>query len=219
MKGRKAPAKKHLPRKKPSQARSQERVRRILDAAAEVVEEVGYDAATTNQIAARAGCAIGSLYQFFPNKAALMHALALLYVEELRALLGRVIADVTGPQDRPLDWRESVSRIVDAFAHFHHHRAGFHAVFFGGLLSADLLQTAIQCGRDMAQGVEPLLAALAPGAEPERRLLVARVATELTGALLILSTERKEDPAWVASVLDQTKLAVIAYLERALISD
>src|SRR5581483_4705893 len=78
-------------RKTPTQARSQARVQKILEAAAEVGAEVGYDAATTNAIAARAETSIGSLYQFFPNKAALMHALALSYMAELRGLLVKAV--------------------------------------------------------------------------------------------------------------------------------
>ena len=211
---------KHLPRKSPTQARSQARVSRILEAAAEVVDEVGYDAATTNMIARRARCSIGSLYQFFPNKAALLHALALQYTEEMRGLTARVLAQVTGPQAAPIDWRDAVGKVVEAFADFHQHRAGFRAVWFGGHLSADLISSAIQCGRDIARGVEPLLEALAPHLAPERRMLVSRVATELTGGLLILSTEQREDdPRWAQKVVHEAKRACVAYLERAVLEE
>ncbi len=56
----------------------------ILDAAAEVIAEVGVEAATTNAIAERAGAAVGSLYHFFPNKEAIIRALAARYEAELR---------------------------------------------------------------------------------------------------------------------------------------
>jgi len=62
-------------RKKPRQARSVATVGIILDAAALVLVDEGYDRATTNRIAERAGVSIGSLYQYFPNRDALFGAL------------------------------------------------------------------------------------------------------------------------------------------------
>ncbi len=70
-------------RRQPQQKRSQERVERILDAAAIVFDEVGYDAATTHAIASRANTAVGSLYQFFPDKLAIFNALELRHVERV----------------------------------------------------------------------------------------------------------------------------------------
>ena len=67
-------------RKLPKQARSQQRVDTILDTAAQLFEEVGYESATTNEIALRAGVPIGSLYQFFTNKDAILNALVERYV-------------------------------------------------------------------------------------------------------------------------------------------
>jgi AcrR family transcriptional regulator len=58
------------------QARGQRRIDQLLDVAARVFAEVGFEAATTNGIAARAGVSPGSLYQFFPNKDAMAEALA-----------------------------------------------------------------------------------------------------------------------------------------------
>lgn len=62
-------------RRTPSQERSTALVRRLLEATAQVLDEVGVEATSTNKIAARAGVAIGSVYQYFPNKAALIDAL------------------------------------------------------------------------------------------------------------------------------------------------
>src|SRR3712207_1950416 len=73
-------------RKVPRQARSQQRVAKILDSAAHIFATSGYEAATTNQIAAAAGVPIGSVYEFFPNKQALLHALVERYYEQLEQL-------------------------------------------------------------------------------------------------------------------------------------
>lgn len=70
----------------PRQERGQQRVAGLLDAAASVIADAGYDAATMSEIALRAGACIGSLYQFFPNKASITEALREHYSEELRTL-------------------------------------------------------------------------------------------------------------------------------------
>jgi len=54
------------PRKSPAQARSAATVGVILEAAARILEERGFEAYTTNEIARRAGVGVGSLYKYFP---------------------------------------------------------------------------------------------------------------------------------------------------------
>jgi AcrR family transcriptional regulator len=77
-------------RRQPKQRRGKERVEKILDAAAAVFDEVGYEAATTHLIAAKAGTAIGSLYQFFPDKAAIFNAMELCHLERVKAMWAQV---------------------------------------------------------------------------------------------------------------------------------
>ncbi len=75
------------PRKLPRQTRASATVQAILDAGADILENQGFDAYTTNAIAERAGASIGSLYQYFPNKTALTQALI---AREDAALLGEL---------------------------------------------------------------------------------------------------------------------------------
>ena len=85
-------------RRRPVQARSARTVERILDEAAHVFGEGGY-AGTTNQVAARAGVSIGSLYQYFADKDALLVALHDRHLDDAEAqLLGR------GPLQDPDEW-------------------------------------------------------------------------------------------------------------------
>lgn len=77
-------------RRTPKQQRGKQRVEKILSAAAAVFDEVGYDAATTHQIAAKAGAAIGSLYQFFPDKAAIFNAMELRHIERVKAFWSQI---------------------------------------------------------------------------------------------------------------------------------
>jgi AcrR family transcriptional regulator len=73
----------------PVQKRGQQRVEAILDAAEAVFGEMGVEAATTNAIAERAGASVGSLYHFFSNKDAILHALAERYAETMKSVLQR----------------------------------------------------------------------------------------------------------------------------------
>ena len=85
------------PRKSPSQERSRQTVERILDAATRIFHEQGYAGATTNDIADEANISIGSLYQYFPNKDALLVALTKRHIEtttsSLAEMLGKLPAD------------------------------------------------------------------------------------------------------------------------------
>jgi AcrR family transcriptional regulator len=70
-----SPPQRPRPRKAPKQARSLETVRVIIEAAARILEQNGLDGFSTNAVAERAGVSIGSLYQYFPRKEALIGAL------------------------------------------------------------------------------------------------------------------------------------------------
>ena len=82
----------HSLRREPQQLRGQRRIEQILDAADALFVEIGFEAATTNAIAARAETSIGSLYQFFPNKDAIVQALAVRYTSAFEQLKDRVMA-------------------------------------------------------------------------------------------------------------------------------
>lgn len=64
------------PRKRPSQKRAEVTCEAVVEAAAHILESEGASGLTTNKIAERAGVSIGSLYQYFPNKEAIVIALA-----------------------------------------------------------------------------------------------------------------------------------------------
>jgi AcrR family transcriptional regulator len=95
-------------RRKPQQLRGEQRMSAMLDAAAAVFAEVGFDAATMTSIAARSGSSIGALYQYFPNKLTLAQALREQYGEEMARRWSGLIADaaqlsVTALVDRVFD--------------------------------------------------------------------------------------------------------------------
>lgn len=71
-------------RRQPTQARAKERVERILAAATELIAEAGSEPMRMSEIAERAGVPIGSLYQYFPDKAAILRTLATRVMERVR---------------------------------------------------------------------------------------------------------------------------------------
>jgi AcrR family transcriptional regulator len=118
----------HLkPLKEPKQARSRETFEAILGAAAQVFERKGYAGATTNRIAERAGVSIGSLYQYFPNKDAILVALAERHVrqggEHLAPLVAAFAAD-------PPPVREGLELLVGAMVELHADAPRLHRVLF-----------------------------------------------------------------------------------------
>ena len=100
--GRGRPRKKTVKaRKMPGQARSQETVKVILEASARILESDGLHGFNTNAIAARAGVSIGSLYQYFPNKDAIVLALIGSFEETLHDAVLRAVQGGRGQELKP----------------------------------------------------------------------------------------------------------------------
>ena len=95
------------PRKSPVQARSTASVDAILKATVQVLLKVGKEKLTTTRVAARAGVSVGTLYQYFPNKSALLRAALRLHVEEILTEVDKVCVAQRG---RP------VEQMVEALA-------------------------------------------------------------------------------------------------------
>ena len=108
-----------LPKKSPRQARARATYDAILQAAAHILTEGGPTALTTNLVAERAGVSIGSLYQYFPSKEAIV-------AELIRDLRRQMLSDIKGMAafvaDQPLKF--AVGRMVRASIHHHVHTQG-----------------------------------------------------------------------------------------------
>jgi len=101
------------PRKSPSQQRSQQTVAALLKATAHILVKEGYESASTNRIAAAAGVSIGSLYQYFPTKEALVAEVIDRHMQEMMQLLHAAVDRV---REQPLEvaTRELVRVMIDA---------------------------------------------------------------------------------------------------------
>ena len=103
------------PRKEPTQDRARATVESILAATARILVKEGYEGATTNKIAATAGVGVGSLYQYFPSKEALVASLIDRHSGQMLAFLEARSA--SAPRDQPL--REIVREVVGAMIEAH----------------------------------------------------------------------------------------------------
>ncbi len=119
----------HLrPRKQPRQRRAHETRARILDAARAVFEEHGYAHGTTNRIAAAAGLSVGSLYQYFPNKDAILVELVDAHIEAGTAAVLGALPAADGWDELPLV--DIVGPVVAAMVLLHADGRGLHRVLF-----------------------------------------------------------------------------------------
>jgi AcrR family transcriptional regulator len=120
---RPASAARKLSRKRPSQRRSRDTVDVILDATARVLAKRGYLGTNTNLVADVAGVSVGSIYQYFPNKEALVAAVHDRHSEEMHALIQRVIDNASGSS-----LRNGIASLVSALLDAHQQNAALHAV-------------------------------------------------------------------------------------------
>lgn len=170
-------------RRVPTQKRSLERLERIARAAGELCSELGADAVTMEGISARAETSIGSLYQFYPNKDALLQAVAERYVDDLLALLDASDASDAGDiAGLPLD--SLVDALLEPFVAFHSAHPGYFAILFAPQGSEALRSVRGRLRDRLAQRVERLFEARAPRLEPTKRRRLALTAVEASRALM-----------------------------------
>jgi AcrR family transcriptional regulator len=112
------------PRKRPRQARAQATVHAILEATVQILDAEGLDAATTTRIAEVAGVSIGSLYQYFSHRDAILNALQDREFERALAFMQEVLAD--GNLARTP--RETVTAVVRGLARLYGTSPGLHRV-------------------------------------------------------------------------------------------
>lgn len=100
------------PTREPAQARSRNTVQRILSAALEVLKSNGIEGFTSNHVAAAAGLSVASVYQFFPNKQAIIYRL---YQDWLQEVTDRLTREVACGREEP-SWQRFAERLSDVLA-------------------------------------------------------------------------------------------------------
>ncbi len=195
-------------RRKPRQARSQERVNRILDVAEDLFASQGYTATTTNAIATQAQVPIGSLYQFFPDKAAILQALALRYGE----MLHQQLAAIDEAELVALSLLDYVDQLIDTTDRFFTENPSYYAIFMevqGTIRELSEIDEATDA--KLIQDLANSLAKRDASSEPMDCEAIAYVLVKAIGTLLWLSLSQEE--TFRQRLVKETKRFALNYLQ------
>lgn len=195
-------------RKQPKQQRGKERVEKILNAAAAVFDEVGYDAATTHLIAAKAETAVGSIYQFFSDKAAIFKAMELLHTERVKAFWEGV--DIPNTAQLPL--RVMIHRLIVNVAELFEQPVS-RVVFVQFYLAPQIFQS---IDDSMTQEAIDFMATILrqrnSDLSTERSHLLAEVCVH-SGNAVILAALRNPEQEHRQRLIQQIEELMVSYLE------
>ncbi|MET9776681.1 TetR/AcrR family transcriptional regulator [Streptomyces sp. NPDC006367] len=194
-------------RRAPVQRRSAERLARILDACAELLDEVGYEALSTRAVAQRAGVPIGSVYRFFGNKRQMADALA---QRNLERYVGRVTERLSKAEGG--GWRAALDAMLDEYLAMKRTAPGFSLVDFGNQIPVGGLHA--EPNHRVADRITELLSGHL-GRRPDEELRrVFLVAVETADALVQLAFRMAPDGD--AAIVEEARELLAAYLGRVL---
>jgi AcrR family transcriptional regulator len=189
-------------RNQPVQARSSARLEEILDAATHVIDRVGIERLTTAMVAKRAGCAIGTVYRYFPERISLLQAVTARSLQRFResALPELRITAET-------DWGACLAQAFALAEHAFRTVPGFRSLRLGDVL--DLVPRPVSALTEVAAS----LSELAPvDSEEERAALRDRleIAIVLVDAMLARAFIR--EPAGDQTIVDEARRIAMEYL-------
>ncbi|MER5375365.1 TetR/AcrR family transcriptional regulator [Streptomyces sp. NPDC002553] len=205
-------------RRAPVQRRSAERLTRILDACADLLDEVGYDALSTRAVAQRAGVPIGSVYRFFGNKRQMADALALRNLERYAERVTERLKDArrggdprSGEAGSKGDWRAAMDAVLDEYLAMKRTAPGFSLVDFGNQIPVG---SRAEPNHRVADRLTDLLSDYL-GREPDDDLRrVFLIAVETADTLVHLAFRMA--PEGDEKIIEEARELLRAYLARAL---
>ncbi len=183
-------------RRSPAGARGRQRRELILDTAADLLAEGGETTINTNALADRAGISVGSVYQYFSNKEAILSALGERYMEQLGGnTLAALQQDVSG-----LNFLQLVDQVIDpmiaferqhpAFKHFQEGQEGAEALAAGVDTGVPILRDRLD--REILATIYDLLLRVCPDLLPTQGWQVARVTKALYKGMSYLVQQERE---------------------------
>jgi AcrR family transcriptional regulator len=194
-------------RRAPVQRRSAERLTRILDACADLLDEVGYDALSTRAVAQRAEVPIGSVYRFFGNKRAMADALA---ERNLERYTERVTDRLKDAGDG--GWRVAMDAVLDEYLAMKRTAPGFSLVDFGNQIPVGARHA--EPNHRVADRLTDLLSGYLARTPDDDLRRVFLVAVETADALVHLAF--RVAPEGDERIIAETREMLRAYLARVL---
>lgn len=195
-------------RRIPKQDRSRKRYDQILDVASKLFSEKGFERTSTNEIAALANISIGSLYQYFRNKEAIVVALLDRYVEAASGFTKDFVAREV--QDHSV--AEAIDELLDPYIKFHSENAAFSRLWLGADLSDQLDDTIGGLTDEALSRIETLVRARMPGIRKDRVRIIALVTQSMVKSLLSLLM-RSANPRLRAQAATEVKRMLVDYFE------
>jgi AcrR family transcriptional regulator len=196
-------------RRTPQQARSKARVALLLDAAERVLVRDGVAALTTSRVAAEAGVSVGSLYQYLPDRGAIVDALAATYLTRLEGLMDAYVRAAAAER-----WPDPVGVLIDGFAEIYRTGDGFRALWFASGLTEQTRAADRAHKRRMADGVRRILLVLGLASEDadDSARLTAMCEAAVLAADAVVQEAFRRDPAGDPGLLAEAKRMLRAYL-------
>ena len=194
------------PRRKPVQQRSLQNVEKILEATSRVLARQSLTDVTTTQVAQEAGISIGGLYRFFPDKQALIDAVAIQRIEEFASQLNIELLLAT-----PTDPMSLLSEIVDRYIQFLDSHPDFRQIALGRHVSAGTREKHVTASTGITGIVRRFLTEQLGEALPRELDLRLTIANEV-GEHLIAFAYEQPDSGKRKEVLDEMKRLLAAYL-------
>jgi AcrR family transcriptional regulator len=175
-----------LEHRAPRQQRSKDRVEAILEAALGLVVEHGAEALAMRELARRAGVQIGSVYQYFPSKAAIIRELARRNLQRVHELLAHEVEQLFAGRRRPAP-STAVNRVVDAYFAHYRDQPDAMAVWAGAQSDPELHQLEVEDTRSTARFMVPPLAKILRRDDEEAIYALALLMNEVTSAAVRLA--------------------------------
>jgi AcrR family transcriptional regulator len=200
-------AKTSSPRRTPVQNRSQETVQRILSATSRLLERLPLEEITTSRIAEESGVSVGGLYRFYPDKQAIIDAIAVQHVKDFESQVRNRLLLLL-----PLGGPGFLSAVIDRYVEFLDARPDFRAIVFGRHISAATREQQIRSDVGATGLVKQVMVLFLGMKDSDDLSLKLRVASE-TGEHLLAYAYR-QTPEERAKVITELKSLLGSYLFR-----
>jgi AcrR family transcriptional regulator len=188
-------------------ARGERRVASLLDAAGRVFGELGYHAATTNAIAAKAKVSPATFYQFFPNKEAIADALVTRYAIDLAKEVR--VADIQELVSAPLE--EAIRQVTGVVIEFNRKHAAFNTLYAEAPLSKDTLEQKQLLSQTFIDYLSEVLIARNPQLDKQDVLWSAEIVLTTVKGFLPALAGRKTSAR--SRTIDALTQMLVRYLE------